>query len=418
MVAAALADGSAAAAAACSSCSPAGCPRAAATAWSPAPAGCSSRSSGSGSASGAGAAGRGRSTRRPSTGSPATASPATSTATRRASCTSPARRSSPSPARSPTPCCWRRWRCRSSTTTARWPSAAARMVTAAAGRPLIEMGSRRTHEAAAVAVGPRRLPGRFRRHVEPGGGPPHGIPTAGTAAHAYILLHDDELAAFRGQVRRSGRRRRCWSTPTTSARGIELAVAGRRAGAGRDPDRLRRPRRAGPAGPRPARRAGRDRHPDRALRRPRRVRDRRAARRARRLLRRGHLGGHRLRRADRGHGLQAGRGGRAAGGQAQRVQGVAGRAEVGGAPVQADRHRDRGGRAPPADRRSSSARTTGCCRCRWCAAASRSPACRRWSSPASTCAPRWYRCRGRASSSPAANPPSRPSSRGPDACAR
>ena len=28
----------------------------------------------------------------------------------------------------------------------------------------------------------------------------YGIPTTGTAAHAFTLLHDDELAAFRGQV--------------------------------------------------------------------------------------------------------------------------------------------------------------------------------------------------------------------------
>ena len=41
-------------------------------------------------------------------------------------------------------------------------------------------------------------------------------------------------------------------------------------------------------------------------------------------------------------------------------------------------------------------------------------ACRPWSSPASTCAPRWCRCPGRGSSSPAASRPSRPCSRGPD----
>ena len=43
------------------------------------------------------------------------------------------------------------------------------------------------------------------------------------------------------------------------------------------------------------------------------------ARRARRHLRRRHLGRHRLRRPDREHGLQAGRGGRHAGGEAQRA---------------------------------------------------------------------------------------------------
>ena len=55
-------------------------------------------------------------------------------------------------ARSPRPCCWRRWSCRSSTTTARSPRPRPGWSTAAGDRPLIEMGSRRTHEEAAVAA--------------------------------------------------------------------------------------------------------------------------------------------------------------------------------------------------------------------------------------------------------------------------
>ncbi len=79
-------------------------------------------------------------------------------------------------------------------------AAAARMVSAAAGRPLIEMGSRRTHEEAAVAAARATYVAGFAATSNLEAGRRYGIPTAGTAAHAYVLLHDDELAAFRGQV--------------------------------------------------------------------------------------------------------------------------------------------------------------------------------------------------------------------------
>jgi nicotinate phosphoribosyltransferase len=79
-------------------------------------------------------------------------------------------------------------------------AAAARMVTAAAGRPLIEMGSRRTHEEAAVAAARATYLAGFAATSNLEAGRRYGIPTAGTAAHAYVLLHDDELTAFRGQV--------------------------------------------------------------------------------------------------------------------------------------------------------------------------------------------------------------------------
>ena len=129
--------------------------RAAATAWSPAPAGCSSARATSGSTPDEldflRERRRGR-RRRPPTGWPTTGSPATSTGTPRASCSSPARRSSPSPARSPSAWCWRRWSLSVLNHDCAIAAAAARMVTAARGRPLIEMGSRRTHEEAAVAA--------------------------------------------------------------------------------------------------------------------------------------------------------------------------------------------------------------------------------------------------------------------------
>ena len=79
-------------------------------------------------------------------------------------------------------------------------AAAARMVTAAKGRPLIEMGSRRTHEEAGVAAARAAYLAGFASTSNLAAGLRYGIPTAGTAAHAFTLLHDDEKAAFASQV--------------------------------------------------------------------------------------------------------------------------------------------------------------------------------------------------------------------------
>ena len=79
-------------------------------------------------------------------------------------------------------------------------SAAARMVTAAGGRPIIEMGSRRTHEQAAVAAARAAYLAGFASTSNLAAGARYGVPTAGTAAHAFTLLHDDELSAFAAQV--------------------------------------------------------------------------------------------------------------------------------------------------------------------------------------------------------------------------
>jgi nicotinate phosphoribosyltransferase len=82
---------------------------------------------------------------------------------------------------------------------------AARMVTAARGRPLIEMGSRRTHEEAAVAAARAAYLAGFASTSNLAAGCRYGIPTAGTAAHAFTLLHDDEAAAFASQVATLGK---------------------------------------------------------------------------------------------------------------------------------------------------------------------------------------------------------------------
>jgi nicotinate phosphoribosyltransferase len=79
-------------------------------------------------------------------------------------------------------------------------SAAARMVSAANGRPIIEMGSRRTHEQAAVASARATYLAGFASTSNLEAGRRYGIPTTGTSAHAFTLLHDSEEQAFRGQV--------------------------------------------------------------------------------------------------------------------------------------------------------------------------------------------------------------------------
>jgi nicotinate phosphoribosyltransferase len=83
-------------------------------------------------------------------------------------------------------------------------SAAARMVTAAHGRPLIEMGSRRTHELAAVAAARAAYLAGFTATSNLAARRRFGVPTTGTSAHAFTLLHDSEEQAFRSQVRTLG----------------------------------------------------------------------------------------------------------------------------------------------------------------------------------------------------------------------
>jgi nicotinate phosphoribosyltransferase len=84
-------------------------------------------------------------------------------------------------------------------------SAAARMVAAACERPCIEMGSRRTHEEAAVAAGRAAYLVGFASSSNLEAGRRYGVPTTGTSAHAFTLLHDDEESAFQAQVATLGR---------------------------------------------------------------------------------------------------------------------------------------------------------------------------------------------------------------------
>jgi nicotinate phosphoribosyltransferase len=84
-------------------------------------------------------------------------------------------------------------------------SAASRMTSAAGDRPCIEMGSRRTHEEAAVAAARAAYIAGFATTSNLEAGRRFGVPTAGTAAHAFTLLHDDEREAFTAQVESLGK---------------------------------------------------------------------------------------------------------------------------------------------------------------------------------------------------------------------
>lgn len=102
--------------------------------------------------------------------------------------------------------------------------AAARMVTAAQGRPIIEMGSRRTHEQAAVASARAAYLAGFASTSNLAAQARYGVPTAGTAAHAWVLLHDTEKAAFSAQVEAQGPGTTLLVDTYDIARGIEAAV--------------------------------------------------------------------------------------------------------------------------------------------------------------------------------------------------
>jgi nicotinate phosphoribosyltransferase len=83
-------------------------------------------------------------------------------------------------------------------------SAASRMTTVAGDRPCIEMGSRRTHEEAAVAAARAAYVAGFATTSNLAARRRYGVPSAGTSAHSFTLLHDTEADAFRAQVHSLG----------------------------------------------------------------------------------------------------------------------------------------------------------------------------------------------------------------------
>jgi nicotinate phosphoribosyltransferase len=103
-------------------------------------------------------------------------------------------------------------------------SAAARMVSAADGRPLAEMGSRRASEHSAVAAARAAFIVGFGATSNLEAGRRWGIPTMGTAAHSFTLLHDNEEEAFRAQVDALGAGTTLLVDTYDIAAAVELAV--------------------------------------------------------------------------------------------------------------------------------------------------------------------------------------------------
>ena len=83
-------------------------------------------------------------------------------------------------------------------------SAASRMTAVADGRPCLEMGARRTQELSAVAAARAAYIAGFSGTSSLESGRRYGVPTIGTAAHAFTLLHDTERDAFAAQIKALG----------------------------------------------------------------------------------------------------------------------------------------------------------------------------------------------------------------------
>ena len=84
-------------------------------------------------------------------------------------------------------------------------AAASRMTAAAGERPCIEMGSRRTHEEAAVAAARAAYIAGFASTSNLAARQRYGVPTTGTSAHSFTLLFDSEREAFTAQVESLGK---------------------------------------------------------------------------------------------------------------------------------------------------------------------------------------------------------------------
>ncbi|MEJ5915200.1 nicotinate phosphoribosyltransferase [Pseudokineococcus sp. 1T1Z-3] len=104
-------------------------------------------------------------------------------------------------------------------------AAASRMTAAAGERPCLEMGSRRTHEEAAVAAARAAVVAGFAGTSNLEAGRRYGLATIGTSAHAFTLLHDDEESAFAGQVAAQGTGTTLLVDTYDVAAGVERAVA-------------------------------------------------------------------------------------------------------------------------------------------------------------------------------------------------
>jgi nicotinate phosphoribosyltransferase len=103
-------------------------------------------------------------------------------------------------------------------------AAGERIIAAAGGRPVIEMGSRRTDPEAAVAAARAAWITGFASTSNLEAGRRYGIPTAGTSAHAFTLLYHDERDAFAAQVAALGPGTTLLVDTLDTERGIRHAV--------------------------------------------------------------------------------------------------------------------------------------------------------------------------------------------------
>lgn len=103
-------------------------------------------------------------------------------------------------------------------------AAASRMTATAGDRPCIEMGSRRTHEGSAVAAARAAYIAGFDSTSNLEAGRSHGIPTRGTAAHSFTLLHESEREAFASQLASLGLNTTLLVDTYNVSSAVELAV--------------------------------------------------------------------------------------------------------------------------------------------------------------------------------------------------
>lgn len=111
-------------------------------------------------------------------------------------------------------------------------SAASRMTIAAHGRPCVDFGARRANEHAAVAAARAAVVGGFVGTSDLEAGMLYGIPTVGTSAHSFTLLHDSEEDAFAAQVACLGPGTTILVDTYDIATGVERAVKAARAAGG------------------------------------------------------------------------------------------------------------------------------------------------------------------------------------------
>ncbi|WP_442790928.1 nicotinate phosphoribosyltransferase [Nocardia sp. NBC_01327] len=108
-------------------------------------------------------------------------------------------------------------------------AAAARMVSAAGGRRMIEMGSRRTHELAAPAASRAAYLAGLDATSNLEAVRSFGVPGSGTSAHAFTLLHsgsdgEHEAEAFRSQIATLGIGTTLLVDTFDIARGVSTAI--------------------------------------------------------------------------------------------------------------------------------------------------------------------------------------------------